>query len=105
MWNAIYFIGETTTVNEYGDMVKVPTRREVMAEEKSVGMNEFFQGMAVGFKPEIKFVIQNYLDYQGEDWVAYTPFNETKELRLKILRTYRDGDTLEITCYKGVETQ
>ena len=103
MWNAIYFIGEATTVNEYGDMVNVETRREVMAEEKSVGMNEFYQGMAVGYKPEIKFVIQSYLDYHGEDWLAYTPFNEENEIRLKILRTYRDGDTLEITCYKGID--
>ena len=102
----IDLIATADVVDEYGNWTTVETKRTVYAEERSVGMTEFYQGYAVGFKPEVKFVLSNFADYQGEQLVEYVPFlgNPDHPIRLTILRTYNSGDTLELTCYRGVET-
>jgi len=69
----------------------------VFAEIRSVGMKEFYQAQTAGSKPEIKFVITDYMDYQGQKYLIHN------DIRYKILRTYRTGNNeLEITCYGGV---
>jgi len=93
---------ESTTVNEYGDRVKTYTSRNVYAEVKSVGQSEFYQAQATGLKPEIKFVIADYLDYQGEKVISYCPFNGVTE-DYTVLRTYRNKVNLEIVCKRGIE--
>jgi len=122
MYNdVIYLIKDTRTVNEYGDMVTTQTERAVFAQVKSIGQSEFYQAAAVGLKPEIKFVIADYLDYDEEKKLRYTPFppevnpsegltpslgdypsNTTTDI-YDILRTYRTGNALEIVCYRGVD--
>ena len=99
----IVLIKEEDGRNEYGDLVKVETRRTVYAGEYSVGMTEVYQSMAVGFKPEVKFLLENWLDYKGEEIVEYTPFGYTEVVRLRVLRIYNSGDRLELTCYKDNE--
>ena len=99
----ITLIKITDSRNEYGDLVKVAERRTVYAGEYSVGMTEVYQGMAVGFKPEIKFRLENWLDYHGEELVEYTPFGFNETIHLRVLRTYTDGDAMELTCYKDNE--
>lgn len=99
----ITLIKETDARNEYGDLVKALTTRTVYAGEYSVGMNEVYQGMAVGYKPEVKFRLENWLDYQGEERLQYTPFGSTNPVNLRVLRTFNDGDALELTCYKDNE--
>ena len=91
------------TRNEYGDLVPAEEKRTVYAGEYSVGMQEVYQGMAVGFKPEVKFRLENWLDYHGEEVVEYVPFGYTETVRLRVLRLYNAGDALEITCYKDNE--
>ena len=103
MWAEITLIGQTETVNAYGDHVITETRRTVLADDASVGMTETYQAMAVGYKPEVKLTLTNWLDYDGEEYVEFTPFGRSDAGRLKILRTYRNGEALELTCYKGVE--
>lgn len=103
MWAEITLIGQTETVNAYGDHVITETRRTVLADDASVGMTETYQAMAVGYKPEVKLTMTNWLDYEGEEYVEFTPFGRSEAVRLKILRTYRNGEALELTCYKGVE--
>lgn len=102
----ISLISTADTVDEYGNWTTVETKRTVYAEERSVGMNEFFQGLAVGFKPEVKFLLTNFMDYQGEQLVEYVPFmgDSDHPIQLKVLRVYNSGDALELTCYRGVET-
>lgn len=92
-------------VNAYGDWVEQEVRRKVYAEERSVSQNEFFQAAAVGYKPEVKFILENWQDYRGEQIVEYVPFmwDPNKPIRLNVLRTYNAGDTLELTCYRGVD--
>jgi len=92
------------SVNIYGDLKDFETRRTVYAEELSVSQTEFYQGFAVGFKPEIKFKLENFMDYQGEEIVEYTPFMADSPVRLTVLRTFNAGDAIELTCYKGVDS-
>lgn len=99
-YTAINLVKKVETINELGDIVETYVRRQVMAEEKSVGMSEVYQAMAVGYKPEIRFVLENFMDYRGEELVEYTPFLSDETSVLRVLRTYRAGDQLELTCYQ-----
>lgn len=90
----------TDEKNEYGDYKQITIDRTIWAEELSIGMKEFYQAQAPGYKPEIKFKIEDYLDYKGEEEVVY------KGIVYKILRTYKSkGNSLEITCYGGVHDE
>lgn len=99
----IKFVKETFTVNEYGDQVKERSERCVFAEQKSIRQSEFYQAQAVGLKPEVVFVLKDYLDYQGEEIVEHKPFNTSKWIKYRVLRTYRDSNSIEIVCTKGIE--
>lgn len=101
----ITLIKQVDARNEYGDLEPQEERRTVYAGEFSVGMSEVYQGMAVGYKPEAKFQLENWLDYHGEELVEYTPFGLTEPIRLRVLRTYNKGDALELTCYRDNEEQ
>ena len=107
MYNSVIkLIQETTTVNKYGDLINAETEREIFAEVKSIGQSEFYQAAAVGLKPEIKFVIADFLDYQGEKKLKYAPFDNSEtptEITYNIIRTYRTGLALEIVCNRGVD--
>ena len=100
--SVITLMKETNTINEYGDTVQTFTKRTVFAEVKSIGQSEFYQAEAVGLKPEIKFVIADFADYQNEKQLKYTPFGGTEEI-YTVLRTYRNKINLEIVCARGIE--
>lgn len=103
MFNSIIkLLKEANTVNEYGDTVQTFTERQVFADVKSIGQSEFYQAEAVGLKPEIKFLIADFVDYQGEKLLKYTPYGGTEET-YTVLRTYRNKINLEIVCKKGIE--
>lgn len=99
----ITLIKQVDRRNDFGDLIHEEIRRVVYAGEYSAGMNEFYQAMATGFKPEVKFRLENWMDYKGEELVEYIPFGFSDPVRLRILRTFNDGDALEITCYKDIE--
>lgn len=99
---AIYLLKEVETTDEYGDAVKTYQETQVYAQIKSIGQSEFYQAQAVGFKPEIKFVLADFYDYQGQQLIKYTPFDGTEEI-YTVIRTYRQDTTLEIVCKKGIE--
>lgn len=103
MWNSFILISESESVNQYGDIVPVETQRTVFGNEESVGMKEFYQAQATGFKPEVKVTLTNWLDYQGEHRIKYTPFGFDKEISFKIIRTYRKGEALELTLEREVD--
>ena len=103
MYTAINLCKKTQTINQYGDLVTEWARRQVYAEEMSVGMSEVYQAMAVGYKPEVKFKLENWLDYHGEEVVEYKPFMSPDAVILRVLRTYRDGDRMELVCYQSID--
>ena len=82
----------------YGDPVVEPKVSDaVFAEIKSIGQSEFYQAQTNGKKPEIKFKISDYMDYQSQRYLLHDG------VRYSILRTYRPSNNeLEITCYGGV---
>lgn len=96
MNDIITLIATTTNQDEYGDPVVSQTRREVFCDVASIGQKEFYQAQAVGLQPEVKFVLADHLDYEGEELV------EHGGQLLRVLRTYRAGRSLEIVCYREV---
>ena len=65
-------------------------RRTVLAGLRSIGQSEFYQAQATGYRPELKFVLADYLDYNGETLIEHTG------TLYRVLRTFRAGQELEI---------
>ena len=73
----------------------VETARNVFCGVRSVGMREYYESYAVDVHPDVKFVLADYLDYDGETLV------EHNGQRYRVLRTYRTGQELELTCERA----
>lgn len=69
--------------------------RTVFCEVRSIGQKEYYEASAMDVYPEKKFVLADYLDYEGERLV------EHDGQRFRVLRTYRDGQELEITVVRA----
>ena len=102
MSEILTFIKQTHGSDEYGDPVITETERVCFCREASIGQKEFYQAHAVGLKPEIKLVIADYLDYQGEQFLRYAPKGQTDPELFRVLRIYRTGQELELVCYREV---
>lgn len=96
MNDIIILIQQTHGTDDYGDAVITEQRRTVFCELRSIGQKEFYQAQAVGLQPEVRFVLADYLDYMNESLVEYTG------QRYRVLRTYRTGQQIELTCYREV---
>ena len=100
MYNeVIYLLSTQYITNKVGDTIEAATKTMRFARLKSIGQTEFYQAQAQGLKPEIKFVLADYLDYNDQEEVVYNNF------RYKVLRTYRTGNEIEIVCYGGVRLE
>lgn len=77
-------------MDELITLVSDSEQRDLVASLRSIGQSEFYQAHAVGYRPELKFVLADYLDYNGEDLVKH----DGKLYR--VLRTFRNGLELEI---------
>ena len=85
------------TYDDVGEPIETSTEIEVYAKILSIGQQEFYQAQATGLKPELKFEIADYLDYEDEKELIHG------NKRYQILRTYRKSTRqLEITVYGGV---
>ena len=100
MYNEIiYFMEKVTTEekDEYGDPKYEWKRSKVPAKQKSISQTEFYAAQTSDKKPEIKFEMADYMDYNRQQYLVH------EGILYKILRTYRAEDNhLEITCYGGV---
>lgn len=104
MYNeVIELISEVKAVDEYGDTTETTSSRTVFADLRSIGQSEFYQAQAVGLKPEIKFVLPDYLEYSNEKIIRYKAFNQTESEDYSVLRTYRNNNELEIVCKRGID--
>lgn len=97
----IYLTTKTVEKNKVGDSITKEERKMRFARLKSIGQSEFYQAQAQGLKPELKFVLADVLDYEGQEEVIYNNF------RYKVLRTYKADNTneIEIVCYGGVRLE
>lgn len=69
--------------------------REVFCSLRSVGRSEFYQANASGYKPEMVFVLADYLEY-NEEILA-----EHNGQRYRVIRSYRTGQQLELVATKA----
>lgn len=69
--------------------------RNVFAALRSIGQQEFYASHATDFNPELKFVLADCLEYEGENLVAYNG------QRYRIVRTYRTGQELELVVERA----
>lgn len=79
----------------YEGAARVETRREVFCGVRSIGMKEFYSAHSTDFRPELKLILADYLDYEDETLALYNG-----EL-YRILRTYRVGQELELTLERA----
>lgn len=79
----------------YEGAIRKETTREVLCGVHSIGMKEFYQANGSDFHPELKLVLADYLDYDGETLADYNG------QRYRILRTYRAGQELELTLERA----
>ena len=82
-------------MNELITLIKGDTSRTVFCGLRSIGQKEFYEASALDFYPEMKFVLADYLDYNGEQLL------EHNGQRYRVLRTYRTGQELEITVVRA----
>lgn len=68
------------------------TTRAVFCEIRSIGQAEVYQAKAVGLAPELKVVLSQSFEYQGEKKCSF------HGVLYKIIRTYvTDADSIELT--------
>jgi SPP1 family predicted phage head-tail adaptor len=93
MWrDVIDLVAETTSENELGDIITVPTKRQVFANKKSIRQSEFYQAQSTGLKPELMFEIR-YMEYEGEKKIEYT------NKLYSVIRTHTKNDeVIELVC-------
>ena len=82
----------TLIKREYG---KDDVKRVVFCGFRSIGMKEFYSASSTDFHPELKLVLADYLDYDGETLADYNG------QRYRIVRTYRKGMELELTLERA----
>ena len=73
--------------------------RDVFCRTASVGMKEFYEANARDFYPEMKFILADYLDYNGETLVHY------EGQYYRVIKTYRNGQELGLTVSKASEEE
>jgi hypothetical protein len=74
---------------------KEDIRREVFCGVQSIGMKEFYSANGTDFRPELRLVLADYLDYEEETLVDFNG------RRYRVLRTYRSGQELELTLERA----
>ena len=67
------------------------TKREVFCAVRSIGQTEFYQSNATEYRPALKLIISDYLDYNAEQLVDYNG------RRFRVIRSYRTGREVELT--------
>jgi head-tail adaptor len=72
--------------------------RQVYCTVRSVGRNEFYQALALGIQTEIRFILDQSFEYQGERRLLY------HDQPYEIIRTYvTEADGIELTARKAVD--
>lgn len=90
--DVIKLVKETPIRDEYKVLTVEKTEREVFCQVHSISQKEFFKAGEQGLKPQFRFTIANYADYQGEKIVVYHGVEHA------VYRTYIRG-TEEIELY------
>lgn len=87
----ISLVSETPEAHGVFDTI-TETSRDVFAEIRSVGYNEYYAAKSAGIEPSIVFVLTDYMEYGGEKIVLFN------DRRYRVVRTYTNSQTIELTC-------
>ena len=82
-------------MNEIITLIEGDSQRVVFCSLRSIGHTEVYEAHAIDYHPELKFVLADYLDYDGETLVKYN------DNLYRVLRTYRTGQELELTVTRA----
>ena len=82
-------------MNELLTLYDGDTFHTVFCGIRSIGQKEFYEASALDVYPEVKFVLADYLNYNGEQLV------EHNGQMYRVLRTYRTGQELEIVVVRA----
>lgn len=69
--------------------------RELLCGLRSISRSEFYQAAATDYRPELVFILADYLDYNGETLALY------EGQHYRVIKTYRNGQELELTVSKA----
>lgn len=72
------------------------TLRRVFCEIRSVGYQEYYRAMERDLYPTLVFRLADYAEYRGEKLCLY------EDVRYRIVRTYVDGQAIELTVEEAV---
>ena len=89
--DVIALVGETPGAHGVFDP-PTEVKNEVPCTVRSVGYNEFYAARSAGIEPSVVFVLALAEDYAGEKIV------EWNGSRYRVVRTWMQGDGIEITC-------
>lgn len=90
-YDAIYLVAESPSPHGIFD-TPTETQRLAYCTVRSVGMQEFYRAKELGLEPSVVFVLAERADYEGEKVVIW------EGRRYDVVRTYINGDAIEITC-------
>ena len=87
--DVLTLVSEAQPHGVYDDAVEA--QRTVYCTVRSVGMTEAYRAMSNGLHPSFVFDLTDYSDYHGEKVCIY------KGVRYRIVRTYRQNQSIELT--------
>lgn len=95
----ITLISETEKRNDLGEKILTKNKRGIFAKLDKLSFQNAVEGQSKGFKPQLKFILTDYYDYEGESELEF-------EGRLyQIGFVNRLGQGLEIICGAGVDVE
>jgi len=98
MYNeVITLLKRTYSVDEYGDTAETVSTRDVFAEIRSIGMREKYEALQAGLDPEYTFILADYFEYENEDECTY------EGQLYRIIRTFRNGQTMELVVTRAAD--
>ena len=90
-----------TGSDQYANEIITRSERQVICRVRSVTRAEFYEGARTGLHPSYIFILSHFTDYEGETEIKYTDWTGQEKI-YDVLRTYRTGDTLEITATERI---
>ena len=84
MYNDVITLVHTDyLINAVGDSIPTEVKKDVFALARSIGMKEKYEALAIGLHPELAFVLADYYDYDGQEYIEY------EGVRYRVLRTFK----------------
>lgn len=90
--NAVTLISEDGyTYDDMRNRIAGETRQDVLCREESASRSEFYNAAANGHRPAFVLAMHAF-EYSGQRLCEY------KGARYRVIRTYVDGEEIELTC-------